>query len=103
MLENDAVAVEKGGAVLWVAGLADMRERHPDVTVALAMVPDGQALIVLTHDPDMFPELRHRAQLTLAGHTHGGQIGCRSCAGSPLRAVTATRAARCARAARTCT
>jgi predicted MPP superfamily phosphohydrolase len=75
VLENDAVAVEKGGAVVWVAGLADMRERHPDVTVALAMVPDGQALIVLTHDPDMFPELRHRAQLTLAGHTHGGQIG----------------------------
>jgi predicted MPP superfamily phosphohydrolase len=39
------------------------------------MVPDAQALIVLTHDPDMFPELRGRANLTLAGHTHGGQIG----------------------------
>jgi predicted MPP superfamily phosphohydrolase len=75
VLENDAVAVERGGEVLWVAGLADLRERRPDVTVALAMVPAGQALIALTHDPDLFPQLRDRAAVTLAGHTHGGQIG----------------------------
>lgn len=75
VLENDAVAVERRGSVLWVAGLADLRKRRPDVTVALAMVPDSQPLIALTHDPDMFPELRDRADVTLAGHTHGGQIG----------------------------
>ncbi|MEA2411906.1 MAG: uncharacterized protein QOC77_2467 [Thermoleophilaceae bacterium] len=75
VLENDAVALEHQGAVLWVAGLADMRERNADPTVALAMVPASQALIVLTHDPDMFPQLRGRAAVTLAGHTHGGQIG----------------------------
>ena len=75
VLENDAVAVERGGEVLWLAGLADMRERNADVTVALAMVPPGQALIALTHDPDMFPQLRDRANVTLAGHTHGGQVG----------------------------
>jgi uncharacterized protein len=75
VLENDAVAVERGGSVLWVAGLADLRKRGPDVTVALAMVPDSQPLIALTHDPDMFPALRGRAAVTLAGHTHGGQVG----------------------------
>jgi uncharacterized protein len=75
VLENDAVAVEHHGEVLWVAGLADMRERDADVDVALAMVPERQALIALTHDPDMFPQLRERADLTLAGHTHGGQVG----------------------------
>jgi predicted MPP superfamily phosphohydrolase len=75
VLENDAVALEWCGAVLWIAGLADMRERNPDPTVALAMVPESQALIVLTHDPDMFPQLRDRAAVTLAGHTHGGQVG----------------------------
>jgi predicted MPP superfamily phosphohydrolase len=75
VLENDAVAVEWGGEVLWIAGLADMRERGADVAVALAMVPQGQALIALTHDPDMFPFLRDRADVVLAGHTHGGQIG----------------------------
>jgi uncharacterized protein len=75
VLENDAVAVEHQGEVLWIAGLADMRERDPDVAVALAMVPESQALIALTHDPDMFPALRDRADVTLAGHTHGGQVG----------------------------
>ena len=75
VLENDAVAVEHHGEVLWVAGLADMRERDADATVALAMVPPQQALIALTHDPDMFPSLRDRADVTLAGHTHGGQVG----------------------------
>jgi predicted MPP superfamily phosphohydrolase len=75
VLENDAVAVEHHGEVLWVAGLADMRQRDANVTVALAMVPERQALIVLTHDPDMFPSLRDRADVTLAGHTHGGQVG----------------------------
>jgi predicted MPP superfamily phosphohydrolase len=73
VLENDAVAVERGGEVLWVAGLADLRERQADATVALAMVPAGQALIALTHD--MFPRLRERAEVTIAGHTHGGQVG----------------------------
>jgi uncharacterized protein len=75
VLEKDAVAVEHHGEVLWIAGLADMRERDADATVALAMVPERQALIALTHDPDMFPFLRERADVTLAGHTHGGQIG----------------------------
>jgi uncharacterized protein len=75
VLENDAVAVEHEGEVLWLAGLADMRERDADVSIALAMVPPQQALIALTHDPDTFPSLRDRAQVVLAGHTHGGQIG----------------------------
>ena len=74
VLENDAVAIEHNGAVLWVAGLAESSQRRPDATAALAMVPSGQALIALTHDPDLFPQVRDRATLTLAGHTHGGQV-----------------------------
>jgi predicted MPP superfamily phosphohydrolase len=31
-------------------------------------------MIVLSHDPDVFPKIPARAALTLAGHTHGGQI-----------------------------
>ncbi len=74
VLENDAVAVEYRGSVLWVAGLADLRERRPLTSATLALVPKGQPLIALTHDPDLFPELRGRAAVTLAGHTHGGQV-----------------------------
>jgi predicted MPP superfamily phosphohydrolase len=31
-------------------------------------------VIVLSHDPDLFPWVPPRASLTLSGHTHGGQI-----------------------------
>jgi predicted MPP superfamily phosphohydrolase len=74
VLENDAVAVEHRGSVLWVGGLADPSERDALTSATLAMVPRGQPLIALTHDPDLFPGLRDRAAVTLAGHTHGGQL-----------------------------
>ena len=31
-------------------------------------------VILLTHAPDMFPKVPKSVNLTLAGHTHGGQI-----------------------------
>jgi len=29
---------------------------------------------LITHNPDLFPEIPPRVSLTLAGHTHGGQV-----------------------------
>jgi predicted MPP superfamily phosphohydrolase len=74
VLENDAVSAQRGGEVLWIVGLADLRERHPDTDTPFALVPDGAPLLVLSHDPDLFPHIPARAALTLAGHTHGGQV-----------------------------
>jgi hypothetical protein len=71
VLENDARELANG---LWVAGLADLRRRRPSVARALAPVPDGAPVVVLSHDPDLFPLLPDRVALTVAGHTHGGQI-----------------------------
>ena len=31
-------------------------------------------MIVLSHDPDLFPGMPDRVALTLSGHTHGGQV-----------------------------
>jgi predicted MPP superfamily phosphohydrolase len=58
----------------WVAGLADMRHRAPNVVRALRDVPPGEPVIVLSHDPDLFPRIPERVALTLSGHTHGGQV-----------------------------
>ena len=33
-----------------------------------------QAVILLAHEPDIFTEVPARVALTIAGHTHGGQI-----------------------------
>jgi predicted MPP superfamily phosphohydrolase len=74
VLENDSRAFDAPGGRFHVAGLADMRQRRPDVTRALAGVPDDEPVIVLSHDPDQFPRVPDRVALTVAGHTHGGQI-----------------------------
>ena len=39
-----------------------------------AKLPEGEPLIILTHSPDVFPSLPPRVNLTLASHTHGGQV-----------------------------
>jgi predicted MPP superfamily phosphohydrolase len=74
VLENEAVRVGEGERALWLAGLADMRMRAPDITAALAEVPDGAPVIALSHDPDLFALVPPRVSLTVSGHTHGGQI-----------------------------
>ncbi|HVI19482.1 MAG TPA: metallophosphoesterase, partial [Gaiellales bacterium] len=71
VLENQASATERG---LWIAGLADMRTRLPDIPKALREVPGDAPVLLLSHDPDVFPQVPPRVSLTLAGHTHGGQV-----------------------------
>ncbi len=40
----------------------------------LRAVPEGGAVIALTHNPALLPRIPDRVVLTLAGHTHGGQV-----------------------------
>jgi predicted MPP superfamily phosphohydrolase len=54
--------------------VADTRHRVPDSQAALRDVPEDAAVLLLTHDPDFFPDVPARASLTVAGHLHGGQV-----------------------------
>ncbi|HSD80373.1 MAG TPA: metallophosphoesterase [Solirubrobacteraceae bacterium] len=74
VLENDALPVAGAPEPLWVAGVADERERLADVAAALLPVPAGAAVLLLSHDPDVFPRVPPRVALTVSGHTHGGQV-----------------------------
>jgi predicted MPP superfamily phosphohydrolase len=74
VLENDAASVDYAGQVLWLVGLADASEREPDLTAPFGMVPPSAPLVVLSHNPDVFPKLPDRPLLTVAGHTHGAQV-----------------------------
>ena len=38
------------------------------------MGDDAAPIVLLTHNPDVFPDVHARVALTLAGHTHGGQV-----------------------------
>jgi uncharacterized protein len=70
VLENRAAAAGD----FHVAGLADLRHRRPDLPTALAGVPPDAPVILLSHDPDVFPFVPDRVALTVSGHLHGGQV-----------------------------
>ena len=74
VLENEAARVEARGTSLWLVGFADLWTRQQRIDHALANVPEGQPVIGLTHNPDIFPQVPQRVQLLVAGHTHGGQV-----------------------------
>jgi uncharacterized protein len=74
VLENAAAMIERDGAAVWVVGISDKWEGKPDIASALARVNDSAPIIALTHNPDIFPSIPARVSLTIAGHTHGGQV-----------------------------
>ncbi len=57
-----------------VAGVDDLSTGHPDVAAALAGIAPGKPVVLLMHEPDGFADVPGRVALTLAGHTHGGQV-----------------------------
>ncbi|WP_437635681.1 metallophosphoesterase [Sorangium sp. So ce854] len=59
---------------VWLVGLDDTLAGHPDAARAFDGVPRGAQVIVLLHSPVGVYQVRGRAGLVLAGHTHGGQI-----------------------------
>jgi len=59
---------------LWIAGLADAWTRPQDIEATLGQIPPGHTVIALTHNPDVFVNIPPSVALTLAGHTHGGQV-----------------------------
>jgi uncharacterized protein len=79
VLENSTAQVQYHGKILWLVGLADLWTRHPDFDNLLLKIPEQDPIIVLTHNPDIFPKVPARVSLTLAGHTHGGQVAIPFC------------------------
>ena len=74
VLENESAKVDARGVSFWLVGLADLWTQPQRVATTVATVPEGQPLIALTHNPDIFPNVPQRVPLLLAGHTHGGQV-----------------------------
>jgi len=40
----------------------------------MAWLANSDPVVLITHNPDIFPEVPARVSLLLAGHTHGGQV-----------------------------
>ncbi|MGH9904346.1 MAG: metallophosphoesterase [Pyrinomonadaceae bacterium] len=74
VLENDVARLEKNKQTIWLVGLADAWTGRDDIAGTSRRVVGEQPVIVLTHNPDILPRLPSIFHLTLAGHTHGGQV-----------------------------
>jgi uncharacterized protein len=74
VLEDASTLISNGTCRFWLAGVSDLWGGAHDVRKALADVPERDAVMVFTHNPDIFPEIPPRVALTIAGHTHGGQV-----------------------------
>ncbi|MGA7787057.1 MAG: metallophosphoesterase [Xanthobacteraceae bacterium] len=83
ILQNNAVLLGDAGQRFWLAGLGDQlaqRLEHgrfrgvDDLPGTLAQIKTDDPVLLLAHEPDIFPKVPARVALTLAGHTHGGQI-----------------------------
>ena len=59
---------------LFVAGVDDLWNGKPDLEKALKDAPNTGAILLMTHHPDLLETVPARVNLTLCGHTHGGQI-----------------------------
>ncbi|MEZ5812462.1 MAG: metallophosphoesterase [Rhizobiaceae bacterium] len=87
VFENDAARLEKDGRPFWLAGLSSQIALLPgrrygrsrmtgfdDLPATLAKVTDDAPVLLMAHEPDIFPQVPGRVSLTLSGHTHGGQV-----------------------------
>jgi predicted MPP superfamily phosphohydrolase len=78
LLRNDAVKIQKGTSFLNLLGVDDIGRSTPPeeyTSKALAFAKNDQPKILLCHKPYFFQQAKDFGiDLTLSGHTHGGQI-----------------------------
>ncbi|GAA1149302.1 metallophosphoesterase [Nesterenkonia lutea] len=79
VLANEATEIpapdSRSGPGLHVVGIGPSSVGEADPLQALELVPEEAPRLVLMHNPTTFPHLpAHSAPMTVAGHTHCGQI-----------------------------
>ncbi|NOT28333.1 MAG: metallophosphoesterase [Acidobacteria bacterium] len=75
VIEETAAKLNTAAGPVWFAGISDLWTGRHDIAAALGTTRnDGAPIILMTHNPDVFPLVPDRVALTLAGHTHGGQV-----------------------------
>lgn len=74
-LRHQAVPLTFGKSQLNLVGVDHQRRERPYLERVEDLVAPGVFNLLLSHNPDVFPVAARKGfDLTLAGHTHGGQI-----------------------------
>lgn len=75
VLRRQAEVLRFGNARLNIAGVDYQHFRAPYLVGAERLLEPGMTNVLLSHNPDVFPVAAKQGyDLTLAGHTHGGQV-----------------------------
>ncbi|WP_444944230.1 metallophosphoesterase [Microbulbifer sp. ZKSA006] len=74
VLEDRSRLIAEGNCKLRLVGISDFWEGPHDIAKAMSDVQEGESVLAFTHNPDIFPLIPARVALTVAGHTHGGQV-----------------------------
>ncbi len=74
VLQNQARPVECKEARFWIAGLAELWRQNPNIPATMAQVVNDDPVIMMMHNPDSFVHVPQSVALSVAGHTHGGQV-----------------------------
>jgi predicted MPP superfamily phosphohydrolase len=78
VLVNSGLRIEADGASFWLGGVDDHMVGKVDLPAALRGSFPDEMKILLAHNPIIFRHsVRARVDLTLSGHTHGGQVKVR--------------------------
>jgi len=91
VLSDTRVTLRHDGHDIDLIGLPDARELRGEGRALLTKMSPERPTIVLAHDPFWFAHVPAGPHLTLAGHTHGGQIrfpligALRNASRAPLR------------------
>jgi len=74
VLEDRSKYITSGKCQLRLVGISDFWEGPHNIEQAMSEVKPSDQVLAFTHNPDVFPELPTKISLTIAGHTHGGQV-----------------------------
>ena len=76
VLLNESIPIERGDAVIHLAGIDDPHYYRADnLEKAADAIPADGCAILLSHSPELYRHAAHAGfDLMLCGHTHGGQI-----------------------------
>lgn len=78
MLVNEGFRFEARGASVWLSGVDDHMVGKTDLPAALKGSFPDEMKVLLAHNPIIFRQAtRYGVDLTLSGHTHGGQVKVR--------------------------
>lgn len=75
VLENEARKIEINGEFIYLIGSDDPHENYDNIEKIADTLKGNSVKILIAHSPEIFRKIKDKdIDLTLVGHTHGGQV-----------------------------